>query len=188
MEDKAIVALYWARNERAIHETRNKYGAYCQAIARRVLRSHEDAEECVDDAWLAAWNAMPPHRPAMLGPFLGKLTRRISLKRWHMLHAKKRGGGQVTLVLEELAECLPDPHGLEQALEETALAAAIDRFLSALPEEERRVFVLRYWHLFSITEIALRLGCGQGRIKSMLFRTRIRLQAALRKEGFLNEH
>ena len=113
MVDTEIVALYWARDERAIGESAQKYGSYCHAIALRILSDTQDAEESVNDTWLAAWNAMPPHRPAVLSAFLGKLTRRLSLKRWRDRHAQKRGGGAVALTLEELEELLPAPGGPE---------------------------------------------------------------------------
>lgn len=108
MNDNQIVDLYWARDEQAIDETRAKYGQYCYAIAYNILQRCEDAEESVNDTYLDAWNAMPPHKPSILSTFLGKITRRISLDRLRRNNAEKRGGGQAALSLDELMECIPD--------------------------------------------------------------------------------
>ena len=105
MEDRDIVALYWKRDQQAITSTQEKYGAYCYAIAHNILASHPDSEECVNDTYLAAWNAMPPSKPGILKPFLAKLTRGLSINRYKHRTAQKRGGGQTALVLEELREC-----------------------------------------------------------------------------------
>lgn len=107
MEDSAIVTLYWQRSEQAIAESDTKYGPYCGHIAYGLLQNSEDAQECVSDTWLAAWNAMPPHRPAVLRLFLGKLTRRLSLQRLRRQGRLKRGGGEAALALEELGDCVP---------------------------------------------------------------------------------
>ena len=185
MVDTEIVALYWARDERAIGESAQKYGSYCHAIALRILSDTQDAEESVNDTWLAAWNAMPPHRPAVLSAFLGKVTRRLSLKRWRDKHAQKRGGGAVALALEELEELLPAPGGPEETVSEQELAGAVERFLRGLGATERWVFLCRYWHLDSVGEIARRFGFSESKVKSLLFRTRKKLKAALEKEGWL---
>ena len=116
MEDQTIIELYWARDEQAIRETEQKYGAYCRSIAHGILRSHQDAEECVNDTWLRAWNVIPPQRPFVLRAFLGKITRNLSLKVWERTRAQKRGGGQLPLVLEELEDVYherPDRDGPE---------------------------------------------------------------------------
>ena len=176
-----IVALYWARDEKAIAETAAKYGAYCHAIAWQILQSREDAEESVNDTWVGAWGSMPPHRPELLSAFLGKITRRVSLKRRRGKGAEKRGGGQPELALDELAECVGATN--DEALEEMELARLIDAFLDALPDTEQRVFVCRYWYLDSIADIAERFGFSESKVKSMLHRTRGRLRACLEKEG-----
>lgn len=106
MEDNRIIDLYWAREEQALTETERKYGGYCRTIARNILKIHEDAEECVSDTWLNAWNAMPPKRPSVLSAFLGKITRNLAFDRWKAAHAEKRGGGSLPLALDELDECI----------------------------------------------------------------------------------
>ena len=177
MEDKQIVELYWQRDQSAVERTQEKYGAYCLAIARRIVP--EAAEEALNDALLGAWNAMPPHRPAELSTFLGKLTRRAALKIRRSANAEKRGGDSVAIALEELDECLPggvDPAG---ALEGKELAALLNAFLRTLKPAERRAFVLRYWYLEPISDVARQLGWGENRVKSLLYRLRKRLAARL---------
>ena len=185
MEDNQIVALYWKRDEEAIRATDQKYGPFCHAIAYNILASHEDAEETVNDTYAGAWNAMPPHRPGVLSSFLAKLTRRISLNRWRDNRAGKRGGGQVPLALDELTECIPAGQDVAQEVELKELAAAVRRFLSGLAENERDVFVSRYFYLAPIAEISQKLGFSESKTKSMLFRIRGKLRRKLQEEGFL---
>lgn len=183
MEDSNIVELYWQRCENAISETKEKYGPYCYAIAFNILCSKEDAEESENDTYLAAWNSMPPHKPGLLSTFLGKITRRISLDKWKMKNAEKRGGGEVTLSLDELMECVPDHNGPELQLEAAELAQIIDAFLRTLPDTERRLFLCRYWHLDSIAQISKYFGFSQSKVKMTLCRTRQKLRDHLEKEG-----
>ena len=184
MEDHQIIDLYWKRAENAIAETAKKYGTYCRAIAYGILHSHEDAEESVNDTWLGAWNSMPPHRPNILSAFLGRITRRLSIDKWRTLNAGKRGGGQLTLALEELNECIPSGSDPAAAVELQELTAAIDRFLDSLPDLERHVFLCRYWYLHTISAIAERFSFSESKVKSMLHRTRSKLRTYLEKEGF----
>lgn len=149
MEDAYIVDLYWQHSERAIEESAAKYGRYCHSIAYNILFNAEDAEECVNDTYLGAWNSIPPHRPTVLSSFLGKITRRLSIKKWQSRNAKRRGGGEVALALEELAECVPAPCEPDREVSEHELARIIDSFAASLPEVERNVFVCRYWYLDS---------------------------------------
>lgn len=185
MEDSRIVELYWQRKEQAIHETDVKYGSYCRSIARNILKDSSDAEECVNDTYLDAWNAMPPSRPAILSTFLGKITRRISIDRWRIRSADKRGGGEVTLALDELEECVCGSHDVELEVQRKELVAAFRAFLARLPETERRVFLLRYWYLQPIQTIADRFGFTQSKTASMLHRIRGKLRRQLEKEGYL---
>ena len=184
MDDKQIVDLYFARKEQAIRETAKKYGKYCFAIARNILQNSSDAEETVNDTYMGAWNSIPPHRPAMLSTYLGKITRRLAMKRWRYRDAVRRGSGETSLTLEELADCIPAPGGDPQRSLETAeLARLLDRFLDGLPETERRVFVCRYWYMLSVAEIARRFSFSVSKVKSMLMRTRLKLREMLEKEG-----
>lgn len=185
MTDRQIVELYWARDAQAITETDKKYRSYCFAIARNILPQQEDAEEAVNDTWLGAWNAIPPHRPERLAGFLGKLTRRIALNKWESARTAKRGGGEPALALDELSGCIPAPGGPEQALEVAELTALLNRFVRSLPDTERRVFLRRYWYLESIQDIADGFGFSRSKVKSMLHRTRSKLRVILEKEGIL---
>lgn len=183
MEDERIIGLYFARDEQALAETDRKYGSYCRAIAERILKNRQDTEECVQDTWLRAWNAIPPDRPSVLSAFLGRITRNLSLDRYDALHTKKRGGGAVEAPLEELGDCLAGAQSPELALEAKELSQAIDRFLRTLPERERNIFLRRYWYLDSVTDIAARFDLRVNTVKSILLRTREKLRRELRKEG-----
>lgn len=185
MKDREIVDLYWNRIETAITETEKKYGSYCYAIANRILEDEEDTKESVNDTWMAAWNAMPPHRPSILSTFLGKLTRRISLDRWRKRTAIKRGGSSVVIALEELEECIQGKESVETIIDQKEMARLITLFLEKLSEEERRIFLCRYWYFDSIAEISRGFSYSQSKVTSMLHRTRGRLKKFLIKEGYL---
>lgn len=183
--DEQIVELYWQRSESALSETAAKYGDYCRYIAYNILYSREDAEECVNDTYLDAWNSMPPHRPSILSTFLGKITRRISLDRWRRKHADKRGGGEMDLVFDELEDCIADGGNTESAMEQQEMARIIREFLDSLPAAERRVFLRRYWYMDSIAGIALDFDFTESKTASMLYRTRQKLRAKLESEGYM---
>ena len=184
MDDRKIVELYWERSEQAIHETQNKYGHYCFSIANNILPFREDAEESVNDTYLAAWNAMPPNRPNILSTFLGKLVRRISIDRWRHLSADKRGGGSVPVALDELGECIPSGSDPVAEVEAKELAEAVGRFLETVPYREQKVFLMRYFDLAKIQDIANQFHMSPGNVKSMLHRTRSKLRIHLHKEGY----
>ena len=185
MDDELIVQLYWDRSENAISETARKYGAYCNSIAYGILQSKEDAEESVNDTYMDAWNSMPPHRPSILSTFLGKITRRISIDRWRTLNRIKRGGGEITLALEELEQFIAGGQSPQREIEKRELAEAINRFLDLPPAEQRRVFLARYWYMDSIQQIADHFRFSQSMVMSMLCRTRNKLRRQLEKEGYL---
>ena len=183
MEDAKIIDLYWARSQQAVAASEEKYGPYCHTIARRILDREEDAEECVNDTWLRAWNAMPPHRPGVLSAFFGKLTRNLSLDRWRRNKAAKRGGNQVEIALHELEDCLPDRRSPDENLEAWETAALISAFLRRQPQLDRVLFVRRYFHLEPLDSLAGRFGLSAGQVKSRLHRMRQRLKAELEQEG-----
>ena len=182
MEDSKIVELYWQRSEDAVYETHKKYGSYCFSIAHNILPSREDAEESVNDTYMAAWRAIPPHRPCVLSAFLGKLTRRIAIDRWRSSSAEKRGGGTVSLALDELAECIPGNADPAAEVEAQELAEYIGSFLDTLSVSERTVFLKRYFHLEKVQQIAQECDMSLGKVKSMLHRTRGKLRVYLEKE------
>lgn len=183
MEDERIIQLYWQRAEDAIAETAAKYGAYCTSVSYGILRNRQDAEECVTDTYLRAWNTMPPERPRYLAGFLGKITRNLSLDRYRKNKAVFRGGGQIRLVYEELEETIPSHHTVETMVEEAELTRTLERFLWTLPKEKRQVFLLRYWYFRSISEISQQLCMSEAKARSMLHRMRKDLRAYLEKEG-----
>ncbi len=182
LEDGQIIELYWNRDQRAIGETEGKYGRLLHSIAWNLLHSREDAEECVNDTYLRAWDAIPPTRPGAFKTWLGQITRNLSLDRWKSRRAEKRGGG-AELLLGELEDCLPAPGGPERTVEDQELAELLGVFLRGLSREGRAMFLRRYWYGESMAEIARALGCGEGKVKSSLFRSRKALRDCLEKEG-----
>ena len=182
MEDGQIIGLYWDRDQRAIQETDGKYGRFLHRVAWNLLRSREDSEECVSDTYLRAWEAIPPTRPAAFRTWLGHVTRNLSLDRWKRIRAEKRGGG-AELLLGELAECVPAAGGPERTVEDQELAELLSEFLRGLSREGRAMFLRRYWYGESVAEIGTALGCGEGKVKSSLFRSRKALRDCLEKEG-----
>ena len=183
MEDEKIVALYWQRSDLAISETNQKYGRYCHTIAYNICGVQEDAEECVNDTWLRAWNLMPDQHPAVLSAFLGRITRNFAIDCIRAKNRIKRGGGEAVVALDELEECISNGTNPEKVLEEKELADAIGRFVSGLRQTEKTIFVLRYWYMASVGEIAEKMKCSKGKIKSSLFRTRKKLYEYLQEDG-----
>ncbi len=185
MDDKSIIDLYFSRNQDAITYTEKKYGHYCYCIAYNILTSKEDAEESVNDTYMTAWNAIPPHRPSVLATFLGKITRHISIDRWRIRCASKRGGGEVPLALEELRDCVAGMQNVEMEYERKEILKAYLKFLDTLPIAERRVFLCRYWYVESIETIADKFGFSQSKVKTMLHRTRTKPRKHFAEEGYL---
>jgi len=183
MEDRQIVDLYWQRNELAISETERKYGVMLKGVSYSLLSSREDAEECVNDTYLAAWNRMPDDRPAFLGAFLTRIVRNISVSRYRRLTREKRGGEGS--IIEELTECIPDGDTLESQFDNAYLKETLNRFLMMQTEEKRAVFIRRYFWSQDIATISAQTRLSEGKIKSMLFRMRESLKAILEREGLL---
>ena len=185
MDDSSIVQMYWERNEEAIGKTKEKYGKYCYSIAYGILNNNEDAEESENDTYLGAWDSMPPHKPDVLKTFLGKITRNLSLNKWRDKTAIKRGAGEVGLTLDELTECIPATESIDRAIELKELGQIIDLFLRRIPENERNVFICRYWYFDYIADISKRYGYSVSKVKMMLYRTRKKLQIKLEEEGVI---
>lgn len=184
MDDNAIIALYWSRDQRAIPATSEKYSAYCAAIAKNILGNPEDTEECVNDTYLAAWNAMPPTRPNRLSAFLGRITRNLAFNRYQSDHAKKRGNGEITCILDELAELLSGADDVAGQVEARELLGAINAFLWTLSPRKRRIFVCRYWYSDSVGDIAARYHMRPDTVSMTLHRLRASLQKYLQERGF----
>lgn len=183
MDDSKIVDMYWARNENAITESHKKYGRMLHSLSYSLLSSKEDAEECVNDTYLDAWNAMPEARPEYLGAFLSKITRRISVDRFREKHREKRGG--IDNLVSELNECIPVGEDMESQYESKLLRDEINSFLYSQPQEKRVMFVLRYFYSQSVSDIADRMSVGVSKVKTTLFRMRKELQERLEAQELL---
>lgn len=181
MEDHEIIERLFCRDDSALGELREKYGFRLQGLAGRFLRSREDAEEAVSDAYLRAWNTIPPSRPEHLFAYLAQLCRYAALEKVDYLTAGKRAATVVELT-EELSQCIPDP-GPEREREGREIREALNGFLAALDGEKRVMFLRRYWYGDPVRDVAARCGVGESKVKTTLFRLRKELKAYLEKEG-----
>ncbi len=181
MEDHRIIELFWDRSEEAIPAAAGKYGPLCRQIALNLLRSESDAEECVNDTWLALWNAIPPEKPARLSTFVAKIARNLAMKRLTYRNAAKRSC--VTVSYEELSECIPAERTVHEELEARELAALLDRFLDTLEPDSRNIFLRRYWFFDSTRQIARGFGVSESAVRSRLFYIRKKLKDYLLKEA-----
>ena len=178
MEDQSIISLYFARNEEAIKESSKKYGNYVTGISMSILRNALDAEECVNDTWLKAWNSIPPQNPPSLKVYLGRLVRHLSIDRLRTNTRQKRNR-ELEVALDELAECtMPEEEDV------TALTAALDEFLEGLESTDRKLFVGRYWHLYPVSKLAQAYGLTVGNTSVKLHRMREKLREHLTERGF----
>lgn len=180
MNDESIVALFWSRDESAVAEAQKQYGSYCRYIAENVLGDARDAEECVNDAMLSAWNSIPPKRPENLKAYLGMLVRNASVNRRLRNNAKKRLPKSIES-LEELGE-IGAIRDVEQDVRARELSRVISDYVRSLDKTERNVFIRRYWYYDSVDEICERYGFGKSKVKMMLKRTRDGLAAYLKKD------
>lgn len=186
MEDQKIIELFFARSEQAIAQTREKYGVLCTWIAKNMLSSPEDVEECVSDALLALWNAIPPAKPQLLGPYAARVTRNLARNRLTYNTAQKRSEA-MQVSLQELEACLVSPIDVEQEVLTKELTACIEEFLRSTDEESRNIFLRRYWFFDSIEQIAAGFGISRSKVKMRLLRTRNQLRQHLILEGFIDE-
>ena len=184
MEDSKIVELYWRRDETAIRETEAKYGRYLQKIAYNILADIEDCRECTNDTYLKAWNSIPPYKPVALSTYLGKITRQTAITLWRGRNAEKRRQSQYALSLTELAEVLSGGEEPDKTAELQALAASIRTFLLSQSEENRNIFLCRYYYLDTLRDIAASFGMTEAKIKSSLYRIRQNLKTHIESEGF----
>lgn len=184
MEDETIVSLYWARDERAIRETEEKYDRYLTKIAYNILNDTQDSQESVNDTYLAAWDSMPPHRPSVLSAYLAKLTRRISIDRFRYRTRTKRLPSEYALSLSELSDCVSGGNTTEEIVNVKLLADSIGIYLRLQSPEARAAFLGRYYFLDSVKEIAAYCGISESKVKTLLYRTRLGLKDYLEKEGF----
>lgn len=184
MDDNEIIGLFLARDEDAIEAAGREYGAYCSAIANGILNDRGAAEECVNDTWLKCWQSIPPQRPKSLKAFAGRIARNLALSALRAGNARKRGGGQAELALDELSEVVSGGETPEGALDRQAFQAALDDFLGALSERDRNLFLRRYWYLDSTEALAKRFRMSRTHVTTTLHRLRGKLRVHLQQEGF----
>lgn len=184
MEDSAIITMFLERDPEAVHAISEKYGAYCKSIAMNILSDPQDAEECINDAYLQLWRSIPPHQPENLATYLGKLLRNITFNRYRANQTQKRGEGNIPLVLDELAEVVTGGDSPESAVEAKEMSQAINAFLGKLPAWKRYVMVRRYWYADSTAQIARACGRSEGYVSLTLTRLRRKLHAYLTERGF----
>ena len=185
MEDNEIIQLYFDRCEEAIAQTAQKYGKYCHTIAYNILHNVEDSEECVNDTYWKAWGAIPPSKPKILAAFLGKITRNLSLDKFRHYTAHKRGGGEMSLALEELGDCVSSFENTDDYVDSMFLVETLNQFLASLPAEQRKIFMRRYWYVSAVEEIANEYGISQSKVKMSLLRSRNKLKQVLEEEGIV---
>ena len=183
LEDSKIIELFFARVEQAIVELSAKYGTVCGRIARNILKNDLDAEECVNDTYLAAWNTIPPQKPNPLRTYIFRIVRNISIARYHANTSVKRNS-IYDVALDELENCLTASLTVEQEISAKELSRQIDRFLATLDEENQMMFVRRYWYSDSISDIAERFQTSSNNVSVRLSRIRNKLKTHLKKEGF----
>lgn len=183
-DDSEIIRRFLERDETALSAVSGKYGSYCSAIARNILGNEQSAEECVNDTLMRLWETIPPDRPGYLPAFIGKIVRNLALNAVRAANALKRGGGELDAVLDEIGELVSHSDPVEEAAERHELMAAVNDFLGTLPENKQMVFVLRYWHCESISEIAACVGMSQSNVSNVLKRGRKKLMDYLNKRGF----
>lgn len=185
MTDEKIIDFFWERREEAIRETEKKYGAYCLQVAQGILHDEEDASECLNDAWLKAWNSIPPARPEHLKCYLVRIVRNLAVSKYRTKFAKKRGQGEVALVLEELEECVAGQADVESLIDASQLQKTINVFVRALPAKDANLFVARYFYAESIREIAKHHFLAENNVRVRLSRMRAKLKKELEKEGYV---
>ena len=184
MEDERIIELYIARDERAIDETADKYGGLCMSISQNILGVREDAQECVNDTYLKAWNSVPPHIPRVLAAFLGRIVRNLSINRYEKNTAAKRGGGEAAVILDELSEIVSGSESVEDEVSAKQMIRDINAFIGTLGEQARYIFIRRYWYCDSIAAIAKAVGKRENAVTVSLSRLRDRLKKYLTERGY----
>ena len=181
MEDQKIIDLFLARDESALLNASAKYGAYLYRVANNIADSKEDTEECVNDTLLKAWNSIPPQIPKNLKAYLAKIARNLALDRFDAKNAQKRGGGQVSEVLDELSDCVAGMEDID--LDEGRISEIINSYIETLDPEKRKLFVGRYFYLDSIKTLSKKLKITESNAKTTLLRLRAGLKAELEKGG-----
>lgn len=186
LNDSSIIELLRKRDERAVSELKLRFGALCMGIACSILSQREDAEECVNSAWLDVWDSIPPDEPDDLKAYVCRIVKNNAIDRLKYNNAAKRSP-QFAMSLDELGECIPDRNNTENEISAEHLGRSISSFLRKQKEKHRKVFVKRYWYGESVAQIAKEYGMNEKTVATYLFRTRKKLKDHLKKEGFDNE-
>ncbi|HZJ56636.1 MAG TPA: sigma-70 family RNA polymerase sigma factor [Clostridia bacterium] len=181
MEDSKIIDLYWSRNEQAITETQTKYGALCYSIAINILYDALDSEECVNDTYNKAWQSIPPKHPNSLAAYLGRIARNLSINRWNKNHAQKRFGG-TDILLSELSQCIPSRQTVEGEIQSKEITKVLDCWLRSLPQEDRILFLRRYWFCEALNALADECNITPNKLAGRMYRLRQSLRRELEKE------
>lgn len=181
MEDVQIVSLYWNRDQSAISESNIKYGQMLKRISLSVVQNQEDSDECVNDTYLKVWDTIPPQKPNSLAAYLGRITRNISINRWYENHTQKRGGANV--LITELSDCIPSPYSVEKEIEASELSAVITKWLYSIAQDDRVLFLRRYWFGESLNSLAEECATTPNRLAGRMYRLRKKLKLTLEKEG-----
>jgi RNA polymerase sigma-70 factor (ECF subfamily) len=185
MEDREIIELYWRRSEDAIKETDSKYGSYLNTVARNILHDHEDAKEAVNDTYLKTWNSIPPQKPHAFLVWLSRITRALAIDQLRFATRKKRGSARYDVSLEEIGDCLGE-RSSQKEYELSVLKDALNSFLRGYPQNQRNLFLCRYFYFDSLKEAAAACGFSESAAKTQLFRMRAALKEYLETEGFLS--
>ena len=184
MQDKDIVRLFLERSDRAVAAAEEKYRAYCFKIALNILSSNEEADFCVNEAFMKAWETIPPQEPKMLSAYLAKITRNCAINMLKQSNAQKRGGGETELVLDEISEMVSGRSDVERDTENREIIKEINNFLNKQPELKRNIFICRYWYCDSVRDIAAQFNITENAVSVALNRTRKKLLEYLQKRGF----
>lgn len=184
MNDTQIVQMYFDRNPSALTQTTLKYGNYCICIAKNILGSDEDAEECLNDALHKVWNSIPPQRPENLATYIGKIIRNLSFDRYKFMRTQKRGNGETEVILEEIGNIVSGNDTPENEIDRKELIGEINSFLDTLSKEKRSIFISRYWYAMSVPHIAKKFGKSRANVAVILSRIRNDLKAYLTERGY----
>ena len=182
LDDSKIIDLFFERSEQAIDELSVKYGSVCSSVAFNILNNRQDAEECVNDAYVGVWNTVPPQRPDPLLSYLCRIVRNLAVKKYRANTAAKRNSFY-DVALDELENCFPSSASVEQEVNAAETARIIDGFLGTLDRESRVLFVRRYWYCDSIEQLAELFSTSRHNVSVRLFRVRERLRKYLVKKG-----
>lgn len=183
--DKDLLALYFARDQKAVSETQKQFGGYCYTIAYNILGNAQDAEECVNDTLMRLWDAIPPAEPEDFYAYTAALARNLARNRYKHDHVMKRGGSESDIALDELAQMPADRDSVEDTVDGRQLGSALNDFLAELPKKQRVMFVQRYWYGMPVEEIAADLHLPKGTVTVTLMRVRKKLQSYLERGGFV---